>query len=353
MRSIGIEVPCGRCVVCKKRRQKEWIFRLEQEMTQWQHCAFITLTYENSHLPIYDAAHDCVRKGRKHPGFSTLHYPDVQKFLKNIRYALGNSSKHAKVKYFAVGEYGPNGTHRPHYHILLFYNGEHPDQLYNVVREEWNQGAVTCSRATPGRIAYCAKYACDYSIQSCPRYKDSFMHCSNREPIGFCWLNSRYAFKCFEKGEKSILRSFINKLGQRITYRMPIPRYYLRKMEMVCTYEDLQRINRDEIYKKVNNPPPPAPRCTYLALDVPYNYFQDCRAVYTDLVESHKSRDSRQHIRFEFSDWWKMFHEREYNKRGIYPDGSKIKKELPLDYDSCVNPNNLDNLLCTNISAPF
>lgn len=61
---------------------------------------FVTLTYEN-----------CPRSKNN---FRTLNYVDLQLFFKRLR-KLSN----AKIRYYAVGEYGGN-TMRPHYHIILF-----------------------------------------------------------------------------------------------------------------------------------------------------------------------------------------------------------------------------------------
>ena len=38
-------VPCGKCVECLKRRQREWFIRLEQECLVASSAFFVTLTY--------------------------------------------------------------------------------------------------------------------------------------------------------------------------------------------------------------------------------------------------------------------------------------------------------------------
>lgn len=68
---------------------------------------FVTLTYDTNHVPITKN------------GFMSLKKADLQKFFKRLR----KLDPEAKIKYYAVGEYGGK-TMRPHYHIILF-NSDH------------------------------------------------------------------------------------------------------------------------------------------------------------------------------------------------------------------------------------
>lgn len=79
------------------------------EASLWEHNCFVTLTYDQEHLP--------------DDGF--LVPSDLQKFLKRLRRAIADrrpgiaSDSTASVRYISCGEYGET-TLRPHYHILLF-----------------------------------------------------------------------------------------------------------------------------------------------------------------------------------------------------------------------------------------
>ena len=42
----AIDVPCGKCPNCKKRRVNEWVFRLQEEDKVSSTSYFITLTYD-------------------------------------------------------------------------------------------------------------------------------------------------------------------------------------------------------------------------------------------------------------------------------------------------------------------
>lgn len=107
---ISIDVPCGKCPECLARRQNDWKLRLMEESSNYSHLYFFTLTYADENLPVTDE------------GLSTACKKDVQLWIKKFRMAF-ERSKGIKLsdyfKYFICAEYGPNGTHRPHYHGLF------------------------------------------------------------------------------------------------------------------------------------------------------------------------------------------------------------------------------------------
>ena len=110
-------VPCGNCIGCRINRTSAWTLRLLAEQTQWKDCAFVTLTYDDEHLPTN----------------SSLVKADVQKFFKRLRKALGDR----KIKYYCCGEYGEK-TDRPHYHAIIF--------------------GLSCSNSDRQLVADCWKY---------------------------------------------------------------------------------------------------------------------------------------------------------------------------------------------------
>ena len=46
-----LELPCGKCEVCKKNKRKEMTVRLTNEIESHEDCCFITLTYKPEKLP--------------------------------------------------------------------------------------------------------------------------------------------------------------------------------------------------------------------------------------------------------------------------------------------------------------
>lgn len=94
-----LKLPCGQCIGCRIARSKDWALRICLEQSLWQQSCFVTLTYDNEHLPLFGA----------------LKQEDMTLFLKRLRKELSPK----KIRYFYCGEYGGR-TQRPHYHLVLF-----------------------------------------------------------------------------------------------------------------------------------------------------------------------------------------------------------------------------------------
>lgn len=99
-----IQVPCGKCAECRKARIDAIIQRCIVE-SMFSYVFFITLTYDNNHLP-------CLTVNGKKYYFAD--YKHVQKMFKRFRLVFDRD-----FRYLCVNEYGDT-THRPHFHILMF-----------------------------------------------------------------------------------------------------------------------------------------------------------------------------------------------------------------------------------------
>lgn len=131
---IGMLVPCGKCMSCRVSRTREWTVRMVHELDNWDSSSFITLTYDDDHLPYLD----------------TLRKEHLQLYMKRIRKNLDGR----KMKYFASGEYGEKGG-RPHYHIILFGAGILDS---SVLVSSWSLGMVHIGSVSHDSIQYVAGY---------------------------------------------------------------------------------------------------------------------------------------------------------------------------------------------------
>lgn len=96
-----ISVPCNCCLACRINKLQEWSTRVLFEAEAHEKKVFITLTYDDEHLPEN----------------ATLVKKHIQDFNKRVRKRYyGNSV--SEYKYYFCGEYGPS-TLRPHYHGAL------------------------------------------------------------------------------------------------------------------------------------------------------------------------------------------------------------------------------------------
>lgn len=94
-----VTVPCGQCIGCRLEYSRQWAVRCMHEASCHEENVFITLTYDDAHLP----------------AFGSLDRGAFPRFMKRLRKA--NDGK--RVRYFHCGEYGDRSG-RPHYHALLF-----------------------------------------------------------------------------------------------------------------------------------------------------------------------------------------------------------------------------------------
>jgi len=145
-------VPCGKCLECMKLRANSWFIRLDNEMSVSSSACFVTLTYDDEHLPYTD------------DGNMTLDFKDTQKFFKRLRKRHFKNSK-AKIKYFLVGEYG-SISNRPHYHAIIFSAYSTDDIL-----DSWNLGHVHIGSVSPASIYYTLKYCMKKSLQHNTDYR--------------------------------------------------------------------------------------------------------------------------------------------------------------------------------------
>lgn len=116
----AVTVPCNHCIGCRTDRLQDWTNRAVLESQMHHDNCFITLTYDDEHLPL---------------GYS-LNPDDLVKFFKRLRsWIAANVPGNPKIKFRACGEYGDT-TFRPHYHVLL--HGWMPPDL-----QQWHQDPKT------------------------------------------------------------------------------------------------------------------------------------------------------------------------------------------------------------------
>ena len=106
-----IQIPCGKCIGCRLEYSRQWANRCMLELQYHDSAYFVTLTYNEEHVP---------RTGLH--GEMSLRKRDFQLFMKRLRKKYSDD----RIRFYAAGEYGTT-TQRPHYHAILF--GLHLDDL--------------------------------------------------------------------------------------------------------------------------------------------------------------------------------------------------------------------------------
>lgn len=157
-----MQVPCGQCIGCRVEKAQSWATRLEAERHFHLHSRFLTVTYDDDHLP---------------EGY-TLVPDDLRWFIRRLRrWAKANLG--VRIRFFGVGEYGELAMvpvvgfslGRPHYHVIAFglyffdekkaessRSGE--DQFYSETLDRlWGKGRARIGMVTRESAGYVAGYA--------------------------------------------------------------------------------------------------------------------------------------------------------------------------------------------------
>lgn len=210
-KSLGVKIPCGRCMSCRINKRTEWTIRLEHELEYWNcNASFVTLTYEDSYLHL-----------------SGLVKRDLQNFFKRLR------KKYKEIKYYAVGEYGDLNM-RPHYHAIIF--GYKPCDLY-FQEEVGGRKRYTSSeldgiwkfgRTNVGVVEHeSIQYVCGYILKKLGGEQADVLYGSRQRP--FALISKGIGFRhVSDNKEKYKKNPQVIKKGKSFA----LPRYYRIKADI-------------------------------------------------------------------------------------------------------------------------
>lgn len=173
---------CGKCVSCMNQKASKQSIRVNAEIKSHPYSIFFTLTYDNDHVPRMEAIQDkngviqlrpigrieyeadsCPLNYIKPNGdylfdddvdlptiendkigkgyeFAVVHKPDIQNFMKRLRYKIDKlnlPNYEKKIRYYIASEYGPS-TKRPHYHGIIFTDSQQLlEHVKNFIVDSW------------------------------------------------------------------------------------------------------------------------------------------------------------------------------------------------------------------------
>jgi len=229
----GVLLACGQCIGCRLARLSSMALRCmhEAQMHGSVNNSFITLTYDDEHLP---------ENG-------SLLKRDFQLFVKRLRRELDSSKR---IRFLGCGEYGSE-TNRAHYHALIFnhrfdrvkavHKGPTGELTYSssLLSKVWPYGFCSSgdlSLKSAGYVCgYCLKKRVD-NVTSPLRFvvaetgeiverEAEFALMSTHPGIGASWLQ-KYA-------DGVLSRDFIVRDGGKA----PLPKYYTRLLTRLYPLE--------------------------------------------------------------------------------------------------------------------
>lgn len=254
-------IPCGRCIGCRLDYSRTWAVRNCLELETSKNAFFITLTYDDEHLPTSELL---IKSTSEVITVPELFPRDLQLFLKRLRKKFG------ELRFFACGEYGSQ-TQRPHFHLII-YNIDIPDLVfykmsfngdpyYNSasMQEVWPFGYVVIAGVTFDSICYVSRYVLkkkygnslvDFNKEFQVISKDGiqrdfqqeFLRMSRRPGIGKSFFEEN--FQEIYKADKVI----VSRKGK--AFLSSPPRYYDNQLQLVDPDLFLDVKNRREIKKE-------------------------------------------------------------------------------------------------------
>lgn len=212
-------IPCKKCYACRLNYSAEWATRITCECKNSEHNYFITLTYDDNHLPI---ANNIILGDKiwENTGAiswfeGTLWEEHWEKFKKDLRNHLQNHKHHTGMQYYMCGEYGEN-THRPHYHAILmncpldvnqFYDF-HIDERYKMhwktpeLEKLWPNGMIDVAEVEWSSAAYVARY-CMKKLHT----KNIKEYCEEGKLPEFTRMSRKIGRKYYEEHKNEIYKN--------------------------------------------------------------------------------------------------------------------------------------------------
>lgn len=190
------EIPCGKCIGCRLAYSKTWAMRCMLEAKDHENNEFVTLTYDEEHVPKCKYRIDTETGEVKEINeVNTLYFEHLKKFMKDLRRYIEYHAEEPKpkredyknnedyqkdkekwekkylIRYYACGEYGSEKkTMRPHFHAII-YNLNLKDKKIDELSKKgsiqfksemlekiWGKGRVRTSPVNYETCAYVARY---------------------------------------------------------------------------------------------------------------------------------------------------------------------------------------------------
>lgn len=229
-------VPCRHCLNCRVDRINEFVDKAEYEYCKYGCGAFVTFTYDDTHL--FKNSFIDSHSGKT---LNSINKKDGKDFLNRLNKLVHKEADRLKklgienklccpdYKYVISSEYGDKFS-RSHFHCLFF--GLDFAYCERLFWRAWNfQGSIQVGAIKNGGIAYCVKYISEQSYGIDDFYKYTYHHLekpSSSHSLGF--------------GEGLYL-SQLKHIKETGCYKWhnierPLPAYYKNKYKVISDLDD-------------------------------------------------------------------------------------------------------------------
>jgi hypothetical protein len=240
-RLAATPVGCGQCLFCRINTARIWTNRILLEQKTHLHSSFVTLTYDDDHLPddneiVVAHLQNFIKRLRNR--FKDGCFPDYDCAMKLKYYKrtkkkgeVKTEPRFKRIRYYGVGEYGKE-TFRPHYHLALFGVGKKHER--KIVESWMDENQVPIGFVYVGELnAFSARYIAGY-IMDKMKGKKAILYCARQPPftisskhaggIGFPYVK-QLADSCKQYDIKEVITQVQH--GKRL---LPLGRYLIKKL---------------------------------------------------------------------------------------------------------------------------
>lgn len=247
-------IPCGQCIDCKLQKSREWATRCMLETKEHKNNYFLTLTYDEEHLP-HNRKIDIETGEVLNEWTPTLYPKDMQDFWKRLREHYARKYNIKGIRYYECGEYGDK-YQRPHYHAIVFglpindLQPDHKSKRGNMnfksdeIQKIWGNGIVAVGNVTWESCAYTARY-----ITKKQTGKNKIIYDLEQKHPEFCCMSRRPAIgkAYFEKNWGKIYQNdeIFTKTKNGITSVKPSR--YFDKLFDVIDHEKMEQIKKNRV----------------------------------------------------------------------------------------------------------
>lgn len=208
-----VPLPCGSCLACRINHAKEWAVRCVLESLYHEESWFITLTYDDAHLP-------------DHGLINREHIREFQKKIWRVQ---------PGVRFFGCAEYGSKSA-RCHFHLIAF--GLKLDDLSRVnssgllesklITKLWPYGFNYIGEVNYATCNYVAQYVNKKAFgdlkHNVPKENREYTFCSNRPGIGYQWCKDHLpkvleydkVFGPFGSSKSAALPRYFQKMAEEL-----------------------------------------------------------------------------------------------------------------------------------------
>lgn len=327
-----IDIECGKCYECKRKKAREWRIRNAEQLKETPTATFFTGTFTDERIEKLSKKYDIPKEN-----VNEIATKEVRLFLERLRRINNGKS----VKHWIVTEKGHTNTRRIHIHGIFYAeNGMTKYRLEKLLKDNWIAG-----------YSFNGKYVNEKTINYVAKYltKDDL---DNKDFTGKILASPGLGKKYVERGKE------INKFKEKKTtvdYRFrngavaPMPKYYKNKLYTENERELLWIYKQEEGYAFV------------MGEKVPVRTDEDLKDL-ENIKDFYRERNKRIHFdneelwewlkghrrmqgRIDYSNKWRKFKQKELEKE------ARARERFERDIGEYKKQINLQSVMCCELRS--